>query len=583
MSCSLLRAAIAACMLASLLPPADAVAQQGAANVGDSALSAAFEAEIEGRSREAASAYRLAIRHGADTTQAIHGLERVYAELGWTDSIAPLLDSLIERRPRDGTLRGIQLRAFRMGGRPDRARQAFEEWVRVDASDGAPYRAYSRLLLDAGETAAADSILRRARAVLGGGGAVALELAQTRAAMGLWKASAESWRQAMESADYLSEAAAFALAPTPEQHREAVSAVLLAPPVEIAARIALSNLQLGWGNPLEAWRALSSLPPSDSSASIWLGFADRAEAAASWPAARDALVAALAVHPTLLTASRAANASLNSGDATAALAATERVSAREEPQAWAQLVLPVRIRALAALGRADDAAREVASARTDSATNALLQREVAYAWVNVGDLERARAALDASGASAGDEVRGWLALYDGDLASAREGLRTIRDQRPGAVLARAFLARTRAQRAPVAGQAFLAIARGSDAAAALEQAAGELGETSSLFLAAAAREHGSAGRAQEAVRIWQEIATNHGESAEAPEATLEWARHLLAAGDSAAAIERLEHMILTWPRSALVPQARRALDAARGRNVVPASTPETVPPAGGSW
>lgn len=562
-----------------LVPHGHVTAQQAGMSPADSSLAAAFESEVAGRRQESALAYRTAIQLGADTTQAIFGLERVYAELGWTDSLPPLLNALIQARPRDANLRGIQLRSLRMSGHPDRAREAFEEWVRLDASDGAPYRSYSRLLLDAGETAAADSILSRARAVLGGGGAVALELAQTRAAMGLWKASAESWRQAMERADYLSEAASFALAPTPESQRAAVVQVLEAPPVEIPARIALASLQLGWGNPADAWRSLSALPPNDSSATIWLGFADRAEAAASWPAARDALLAALAVKPTLLTASRAGSAALLSGNAEVALAATARVNPADEPQAWAQLVLPVRVRALAALGRAEEAAREVSAAGADSVTNALLQREVAYAWVNIGELDRARAALDAAGASPSDEVRGWLALYEGNLTAAREGLRTIRDQRAGSVLARAFLSRTRAERAPLAGEAFLAIARNaevtSDAAIALERAAGELPETRSLFLAAAAREHSRVGRDVEALRIWRELSTKNEDSPEAPEATLEWARLSMATGDSAAAIEQLERLIITWPRSALVPQARRELDVVRGRNVMP-----VVPPAG---
>ena len=42
-------------------------------------------------------------------------------------------------------------------------------------------------------------------------------------------------------------------------------------------------------------------------------------------------------------------------------------------------------------------------------------------------------------------------------------------------------------------------------------------------------------------------------------------------GDATAAVAHLEHLILTYPQSALVPQARRELELARG----------TVPPARG--
>ncbi|MDQ4080711.1 MAG: hypothetical protein M3125_08120, partial [Gemmatimonadota bacterium] len=57
---------------------------------------------------------------------------------------------------------------------------------------------------------------------------------------------------------------------------------------------------------------------------------------------------------------------------------------------------------------------------------------------------------------------------------------------------------------------------------------------------------------------------------EAPEANLEWARALRRAGRHTDAVARLEHLILTYPDSALVPQARRELELARGA-IPPAS------------
>ena len=56
-------------------------------------------------------------------------------------------------------------------------------------------------------------------------------------------------------------------------------------------------------------------------------------------------------------------------------------------------------------------------------------------------------------------------------------------------------------------------------------------------------------------------------SAEAPAAELEWARALRRRGDRSGAAQRLEHMILTYPSSALVPQARRDLEQVR--NAIP--------------
>jgi TolA-binding protein len=56
--------------------------------------------------------------------------------------------------------------------------------------------------------------------------------------------------------------------------------------------------------------------------------------------------------------------------------------------------------------------------------------------------------------------------------------------------------------------------------------------------------------------------TQSPQSPEAPSSDLAWARALRREHHDAEAIARLEHLILTYPESALVPQARRELDAA---------------------
>jgi len=66
-----------------------------------------------------------------------------------------------------------------------------------------------------------------------------------------------------------------------------------------------------------------------------------------------------------------------------------------------------------------------------------------------------------------------------------------------------------------------------------------------------------------ALTLWQSIVTTYDASPEAPEAELAWARALLARGERAQAAERLEHLIVTYPSSALVPIARRELERAK--------------------
>jgi TolA-binding protein len=69
------------------------------------------------------------------------------------------------------------------------------------------------------------------------------------------------------------------------------------------------------------------------------------------------------------------------------------------------------------------------------------------------------------------------------------------------------------------------------------------------------------------VALWTRLVSEHGSAPEAPEADLEWARALRRAGRSAEAAARLEHLILTYPDSALVAQARRELESIRNGQV----------------
>src|SRR5215207_2436574 len=70
----------------------------------------AMELEQAGKWREALVAFRAALDESL--TASILGIERVYDQLGKRDSIVPLIDTLIARRPRESMLRTIQLRTL---------------------------------------------------------------------------------------------------------------------------------------------------------------------------------------------------------------------------------------------------------------------------------------------------------------------------------------------------------------------------------------------------------------------------------------------------------------------------------------
>ena len=160
---------------------------------------------------------------------------------------------------------------------------------------------------------------------------------------------------------------------------------------------------------------------------------------------------------------------------------------------------------------------------------------------------------------------GWISLYEGDDKSARRILKRATETDPDLLLALALLARTKVDSAPGVGSAFLALARADSAGAVtkLVTAAPEVPDASALLLNAAARIHSARHADSSAIALWERIVKDYASQPEAAEAELEWARTLRRNGDRAGAVEHLEHMILTYPRSALVPQARRELDLAR--------------------
>lgn len=551
--------------------PHSAIAQ---AQPGEGALRRALDLENAAKYREAVSAYREAIAQGA-ITQGVLGLERSFASLGHEDSLLPTLDALLRAAPRDPTLRGVLLRTQRSLGRDAAARRAFEEWRSLDPRDAAPYREYARILLTDRRAAQADSVLQRAVASLGGARDFATEFADLYATMGRWDAAAAAWRDALADAPYLDQSAAYSLMAAPSTARDGVRAALspqLTTPAVVIVALARTRawLEMRWGSPREGWRALRTLPPSDSTAQLWVDFADEAVLVGGALAARDALEAAYQVRRDPALALRAATAALSGGDAASALRlatlATTATPALDSARVVAE-ALPVRVRALAEQGRPGEAEALIGryGARVTDAQRRLFARSLAWGWIRAGDITRARRAAAEGGGADEDVVSGWLALFDGDLDGARRGLRTAEEQTPDVVTALAFISRAKQPRAPGIGAAFLALARGDSAQAsrAFEQAAVSVPDAAAFLIGLAARVASAQGDERRALSLWTRLVEQYTASPEAPEADLEWARALQRRGDRAGATARYEHLILTWPDSALVPQAREALDRMR--------------------
>ena len=526
----------------------------------------ALQLENDGKYKEAAVLFRAAV-HAAPTPNAVLGLERVYAELNKSDSLLAPLDTIIALNPRESTYRTVQLRTLQLLHRDDRLRQAFEQWVRATPRDAQPYREYARILIQLGRPATADSIVMRGRAALGSLRDLEYENAQLRAALGQWVASAVSWRRALVDAPFLAVASAYALAPAPPVSRDSIRAALSTLPADAGSRRALAELELTWGRPAEAWEALRGLKPDTMAATMWEEFGERAVSEERWSIAHDALVAAVGARRTQPLALQAASAALRAGAPTEVFTLVPLPSGEKDSLRVAREVVPIHVAAYVALGRGADA--EALIAQFDRfivpAQRMRLAQVVANAWVRAGDLNRARASLRAAGPEAdSSEAAGWLALYEGRLAAARTLLKSSRAPSVDLALAMGIVTRAKGDTAPQLGAAFLTLARADSAGASTRfiAAAAQHPEVAPALLLVAARL--VAATPDRAIPVWQRIVAEYPLTPESVESELEWARVLRRRGDVASATMHLEHLILSAPQSALLPQARRELELARG-------------------
>jgi len=492
------------------------------------------------------------------------GLERVYTSLGTVDSLLPLVRDAIRTDPRNGVVRSVQLRTLTALQRDDDLTMAFRDWVRAAPGEAAPFKEYARLLLESGRSAAADSVLTIATRMVRDPRDFSAELAQVASAQKMWNEAGRRWRETLTQTPQLDQAAVFALSLASGAGRDSVRTNLLAEPVWLPARKVLASLELIWGQPRQAWLAFSGVRADNETVTAWKEFAEEADARNMPVASREAWAAIHRQTRDPQSALRAADAALSSGEAATALQLASSAQRSLSSALGLRDAVPVRLRAMAALGKASEALALVDSVRPKVVPIQLqmLERELMWAWLRVGDATRARpfvARLDE------DEATALLAIYDGDFDKARTALRNADASNTLLLMPRALLARTTIATSIALGGAFTALAR-RDTTAAVAQLLGtvtEVGDAAPLVLAMSARLLTARNDDARALPLWTRIVTEYSTSPEAPEGDLEWARAALRARDGGTAIARLEHLLLTYPTSALAPQARRELDTAR--------------------
>lgn len=514
--------------------------------------------------------------HPADL-QALLGLERALTPLGRVPEMVELVRGL-GGVASPGVL-GLAIRVWTAARQPDSARAVVLRWARLEPASEMPYQEWGIAAYGARDLVAARAAYHLGRERLGPA-AFAQELGRLAVLSGDPGEAAQEWVRAVTAAGEARGAALNTLMQTPASSRALVLAEL-ARQGPVGDRLA-AGLLVRWGDPLGAVRRIGGSPEGWDEVLAELG---SAEGTGDVALARARLLELRASRATGPERGRyrleAAQAYAEADDLASArrllsLVARDSAGLGGGSLAAASAIIGVLVED-GGIEMADRRFHDLLPSLAGSDRTRLAQR-LAQGWIRQGRLGRADTLLAADSTVEGLALRGRIALFRGRLDSARALLREA-----GPFAGDRFSATERigvlgllqvmdADSLPALGEALYRLERGDSlaGAAGLERLAAGLpparGGAELLFLAGQVQ--AGLGRPAEAERLFRAAL---GQNVPASSAAAEFALAdlLLKQGKPAQAIAALEHLLLTWPTSAVVPSARRLLDVARG--AVPSS------------
>ena len=545
-------------------------------------MARAFELERQGNFSAAAESYAEVLRRSPDNLSALLGLERALTPLHREAELTGPAEALLARDPSNEAAYSVAMRGWAAAGRPDSVASVANRWARAEPGSETPYREWGSTLLGQRDLAGAKRAYLTGRERLGDPATLAGEMALLLAGENDWAGAAREWALAMGRYPGYRLTARNALARAPDgAHADVLRQLTRGAP---AGRRLGAELQVQWGDPAGAYALLmANLPTSNDEAMDALRqFLDAARPVEGQAAAlvRGQALEQVAARMSGAGASRmrleAARSYADGGDASSARRMLAQLAADgTAPPDMAAGATATLVTVLLREGQVAEAERQLGALRQTLGDEnaARLTLQVADGWVRQGQLERAEAVLAGDSTVEALALTGRIRLYRGDLAGAATALQSAgpfagsREEATARTALLALIQPIEADSLPALGAALLALARGDSGVAVqgLEQVAEGLtpeGGASGLRLLAG-RVEVARGRPAEAERLFR-AASDSTAPGTAPAAELELARLLLDLGRTTEAQDQLEHLILAWPGSAVVPQARRLLDAARG-------------------
>ena len=563
-------------LLLLFLLPATAWAQQPA-------MTRAFDLERRGDYAAAVAAYRAVLAERPADVSALLGLERSLMPLNRGAEILPAVGAALDAAPSSSAVFGIALRAWAAVEQPDSVKAMAERWARIAPTDEAPYREWGAAELGRQNRPAARAAYLRGRERLGRPDAMAAELAQLSLSEGDYNTALREWLLAVRRLPGYRATAVATLSQAPLPARAELLRQLVREPDLVARRIE-ADLRARWGDPLGAVRILSPALPTDrvQAIAVLRGVLDQLRTLRTSPArqAEGMVLEAIAARSPETQASRirleAAQAYTAAGDRAAARRMLGGLADdRAAPQSVASDAATTLITVLISEGKPDQAAQRLVELRPKLSADEYdnLRRRIAVGWLQAGDLQRADSAVARDSSVEGLALSGRIRLYRGDIKGAVDLLKAAgpyagdRADATHRTSLLALLQPLERDSMPELGRALLRLEQGdtADAITGLERAGSDLPPDrggAELHLLAG-RLAGASGKPADAERLLRAAAVKEA-PATAPAAGLALSDLLMSTQRQAEAVQVLEHLILTYPQSALVPQARRKLDQARG-------------------
>jgi thioredoxin-like negative regulator of GroEL len=520
----------------------------------------------------------------ADPTSlsALLQLERILLVVRQTERLVPFVDRLLEVDPASAIGHQMRVRAFAHLDRTDDLEAAAEAWMRATPDVEIPYREVARVWRQRGAPDRAVAALERGRDRVRREDALALELGDLWADAGDARRAAAEWSRAIGSdgrgflavqrrlqqlADGGAGVAPLLIdrlnadRPTPPRRRAAAILAIDAGLVERAERAARE--------------VLATLPAADRRGFL-IDVARRADGAglarlAFW--AYDLLAASSAApEERLALRNRVAELALALGDtARAAEVFRELEHGFSTGSPERRQALALRVQLAARDGDVARAATDYAAYRAEYENPPELD-DIAAALANAqldrGDVEAAAATLDGVSGPRSGLARGRLHMRRGDVVRARSEILAVAPQLKGADATEAIgLASLLGRVSPQGGELvarLVTAAGGGDLHAAVDTVVSlsrtlPRGERAAVLdFTAGFADRGDLDDRAEALR--REIVDAHADAPQAPAALLALARRVLGReGGAEEGRLLLERLIVEYPRSALVPQARSEL------------------------